>query len=270
MKRLKETLNQSTHLCYLASKAAINSDYGGNETDSSTSEKIARANANTGSSHSLLSHLTHGDIMVNMVDDGGILRNAVPCTANNCKWPKKGQKVKVPYEITSDFSRKEASSIKRILKGFRKNTCIRFIRKKEKHTDYLSFISADGCWSYLGRVGGKQQISLRTSGCLFTDIMQHEALHALGFHHEHVRSDRDDHVTIHFDNIRAGLESNFNKSPTNNLGTPYDFQSVMHYSKFAFTNNGQATITSKDGSVFGDATEMSDNDYARVNRLYEC
>ncbi|XP_061830516.1 high choriolytic enzyme 2-like [Nerophis lumbriciformis] len=208
--------------------------------------------------------------MVNMVDDGGILRNAVPCTANNCKWPKKGQKVKVPYEITSDFSRKEASSIKKILKGFRTNTCIRFIRKKEKHTDYLSFISADGCWSYLGRVGGKQQISLRTSGCLFTDIMQHEALHALGFHHEHVRSDRDDHVTIHFDNIRAGLESNFNKSPTNNLGTPYDFQSVMHYSKFAFTNNGQATITSKDGSVFGDATEMSDNDYARVNRLYEC
>nr|XP_057934506.1 hatching enzyme 1.2-like [Doryrhamphus excisus] len=257
----------------VVSPASINTGNDGNETELYTSEKIAMANQNIVSSNAAGPHLTHGDIMVDMIDDGGILRNAVPCTATNCKWPKnKKNLVKIPYEITSDFSRSEAKFIKNILKGFKSTTCIRFIKKKAKHNDYLSFISADGCWSYLGRTQNKQQISLRTSGCLFTDIVQHEVLHALGFHHEHVRSDRDDNVEIHFENIQAGLENNFQISQTNNLNTPYDFDSVMHYSRFAFSKNNQPTITAKDDSIttFGTATEMSDNDYARVNRLYEC
>ncbi|XP_054627121.1 hatching enzyme 1.2-like [Dunckerocampus dactyliophorus] len=255
------------------SPASINTSNGGTKTELYTSEKIERANENIVTSNTAGSHLTYGDIMVDMIEDGGVLRNAVTCTASSCKWPKnKKNKVKIPYEITSDFSKKEANFIKKILKGFKKSTCIRFIKKKSKHRDYLSFISADGCWSYLGRTGNRQQISLKSQGCLFTDIVQHEVLHALGFHHEHVRSDRDDHVEINFDNIQPGVERNFELSPTNNLGTPYDFQSVMHYSPYAFSVNGQRTITAKNNSItnFGNAVEMSVNDYARVKRLYEC
>lgn len=64
------------------------------------------------------------------------------------------------------------------------------------------------CWSYLGRQKNAQPISLQKNGCVFKDIIQHEALHALGFHHEHVRSDRDEHVTINFENIISGQLAN--------------------------------------------------------------
>nr|XP_061811181.1 high choriolytic enzyme 2-like [Nerophis lumbriciformis] len=221
-------------------------------------------------------NLTHGDIIVATSVNDGILRNAVPCTAAGCLWPKnKKNKVKVPYEISNDFTKSEKKQIKAVLKEFRKGvnkTCIQFIRKKAKHDDYISFISDSGCYSYLGRQNGGQPISLQRNGCLFKDIIQHEALHALGFHHEHVRSDRDNHVTIHSENIRSGLEHNFAKVDTNNLGTPYDFQSVMHYTSKAFSKNGQPTISAIDPDVteFGTAEEMSVNDYARVNALYEC
>lgn len=42
------------------------------------------------------------------------------------------------------------------------------------------------------------------NGCVYTGTVQHEILHALGFHHEQVRSDRDDFVTILTKNIQSG------------------------------------------------------------------
>ncbi|XP_019731701.1 high choriolytic enzyme 1-like [Hippocampus comes] len=129
-------------------------------------------------------------------------------------------------------ARRQRQTIIEALKEFERGdrmTCIRFVKKTKKDVNYISFISGTGCWSYLGRQGNAQPISLQKSGCVFKDIVQHEALHALGFHHEHVRSDRDEHVIINFENIMSGFESNFEIVQTNNLGTSYDFQSVMHY-----------------------------------------
>ena len=62
----------------------------------------------------------------------------------------------------------------------------------------------DGCHSSVGKRGGKQSINY-TQRCLdkYGSVL-HEMLHALGFHHEQSRSDRDDYVTIMWDNIEAG------------------------------------------------------------------
>jgi hypothetical protein len=45
--------------------------------------------------------------------------------------------------------------------------------------------------------------------------IQHEIIHALGFHHEQVRPDRDDFVIVHEENISDGREKNFNKISEN-------------------------------------------------------
>ncbi|KAM6943548.1 hatching enzyme 1.2-like [Xenentodon cancila] len=221
---------------------------------------INKANANTSSP------LVHGDIMPIRN------KNADPCTATGCLWPKTGGFVYVPVEISPEYSTAESNIIINSLVSFHQSTCIRFVWRASQHTDYISFFSGDGCWSYVGRVGGKQSISLLRYGCLYLSTIQHEVLHALGFHHEQVRSDRDKYVRILTQNIQPGMESNFNKVATNNLKTPYDFKSVMQYGNTAFSKNGLPTILSKANPnlVFGNADSMSANDIARVKRLYKC
>lgn len=66
---------------------------------------------------------------------------------------------------------------------------------------FLLFFS---CSSFVGRQGGEQLVSLQRQGCLSLGTIQHEFLHALGFHHEHQRSDRDNYVRIVFENVEAG------------------------------------------------------------------
>ena len=60
------------------------------------------------------------------------------------------------------------------------------------------------CWSYVGRRGGGQVVSLARRGCVYHKVVQHELLHALGFNHEQTRSDRDSHVRIIYQNIMRG------------------------------------------------------------------
>ncbi|XP_016525423.1 high choriolytic enzyme 2-like [Poecilia formosa] len=68
--------------------------------------------------------------------------------------------------------------------------------------------------------------------------------HALGFQHEQNRSDRDSYVRINWQNIIPDTAYNFNKHDTNNLNTPYDYSSIMHYGKDAFAiAYGLETIT---------------------------
>jgi len=60
----------------------------------------------------------------------------------------------------------------------------------------------------------------------------HELGHALGFHHEHQRWDRDQCITIHYENIKPGRAHDYDWiARTNWLVTsqPYDYRSIMHY-----------------------------------------
>lgn len=73
----------------------------------------------------------------------------------------------------------------------------------------------------------------------------HEFLHALGFYHMQSATERDDYVKIEWDNIQPGTANNFNKYDANritNFNVEYDVTSVMHYSAYAFSYNGFATI----------------------------
>ena len=60
----------------------------------------------------------------------------------------------------------------------------------------------------------------------------------LGFWHEQSRADRDNHVTIVWDNINPSMKYNFMKytlSQITHLNAPYDTCSVMHYNAYAFS-----------------------------------
>uniref|UniRef100_A0A669DX68 Metalloendopeptidase n=1 Tax=Oreochromis niloticus TaxID=8128 RepID=A0A669DX68_ORENI len=199
-------------------------------------------------------------------------RNADPCTSSGCMWGKSSDgNVYVPYIIASHYSSRERSIIERGLLSFQDVSCIRFVPRTNQR-DYLNIQSINGCYSYVGRLGYGQEVSLDREGCLYHNTVQHELLHALGFNHEQCRSDRDQHIRILWENIASGWEYAFDKINTLNQNTPYDYNSVMQYHRYAFSGNNKPTMEPipNPNVEFGTGTEMSQNDITRLNRLYKC
>ena len=63
------------------------------------------------------------------------------------------------------------------------------------------------CYSYVGRLGNGQTLSLSRQGCIYHNTVQHELLHALGFKHEQCRSDRDQYIRVLLQNVQSGMGS---------------------------------------------------------------
>jgi len=149
---------------------------------------------------------------------------------------------------------------------------IKFRYYKSSDESYILFKKAtNGCSSTVGYYGGYQDIWL-ASRCENKGSIHHEAMHALGFGHEMNRPDRDDHVTIKWNNIYDGWEGQYSKSSSmNSLGTPYDYYSVMHYSAYSNSKNGKLTIDAgKFTDVIGQRNGASDGDILQVKLMYQC
>lgn len=103
----------------------------------------------------------------------------------------------------------------------------------------------------------------------------HEFIHAIGFYHMQSTYDRDDYVVVLRENMQEGTEHNFNKYDkdfVSDFGITYDYNSVMHYSKFGFSIDGESpTIVPKDPyAQIGQRVGLSRKDIEKINRMYEC
>uniref|UniRef100_A0A8C3KXG7 Metalloendopeptidase n=1 Tax=Calidris pygmaea TaxID=425635 RepID=A0A8C3KXG7_9CHAR len=158
---------------------------------------------------------------------------------------------------------------------FRLKSCIDF-KPYEGEKTYIFFRKKNGCWSMVGDLQTGQDLSIG-AGCDYRAIVEHEILHALGFYHEQSRTDRDDYVTIWWDQIIPDKEHNFltyNDSFITDLNTPYDYESLMHYEPFSFNKNESIpTITAKIpefNDIIGQRLDLSAIDLERLNRMYNC
>ncbi|KAJ8272787.1 hypothetical protein GJAV_G00093440 [Gymnothorax javanicus] len=186
------------------------------------------------------------------------------------RWP-----TTIPYYLEDSLEINAKGVILKAFEQYRLKSCIDF-KQWEGEPNYISVFKGSGCFSSVGnRRVGKQRLSIGTN-CDRIATIEHEFLHALGFWHEQSRSDRNDYVTIMWDRISEGREHNFNTyndTTSSALNVPYDYGSMMHYSKNAFRNGTEPTIVTKIPAfmdVIGQRMEFSDNDLLKLNRLYNC
>jgi len=184
------------------------------------------------------------------------------------RWPNP-----VPYDPSGTGS---SGAVQNAIKAYEAHTCLRF-KKKTNERAYIRFYSGSGCHSPVGyRYNRVNSISLGW-GCGKTGIAIHEMGHTLGMYHEQSRPDRDQYVRIKWDAITDGHSHNFRKhssSIINSLGTPYDYNSIMHYGSKSFGKGllfKSTTIETIDKSkqrVIGQRSGLSKIDIKQLNLMY--
>jgi hypothetical protein len=126
----------------------------------------------------------------------------------------------------------------------------------------------------VGLAGGRQEVNIGL-GCHYLGTILHELMHVVGFYHEHSRSDRDDYLDIHLENVIEGKEENFRilAENENRLLSHFDYQSIMIYGETSFSKNNLPTMLAKNKEILTDPyfkTHFTHWDIESINNLYHC
>ncbi len=204
--------------------------------------------------------ILEGDIAVKKgKDKSSFLRSAE-------RWP--GGVIPWTLDTEDENNRSLIKALKGAMDTLNNETNLVFKKRTSKDQNYLVFTSKDkGCFSYVGMQGGRQEVNL-SKGCYVPMIAAHEILHAIGMEHEQSREDRDDFLTVLWENIEENQKHNFDKVPRSNFGE-YNLNSIMHYDSYSFSKNGKPSMVTKDGKVFGRNIEhFTEGDKEAVNNFY--
>jgi|GEM_PF-1831612 len=224
--------------------------------------------------------LIEGDLDIGAVEDIPTTREAVrllngkvhgPSLAvirseTSARWPGGV----VPYVISSDVP-----DVQRVHDGMKHITSmapgVKFVGRTTE-ADYVVIRSnGSGSLSYVtstGRGGGVQYIYLGDAASWKT--MVHEMFHAIGSSHEQNRCDRDNHLIIHWENIIDANEDQYRKRCSADgfmdHGS-YSQWSIMHYSAYTFSSNGQPTMSLRNGGSIPNQSDKPGLSQSDINTL---
>ncbi|XP_012547830.1 seminal metalloprotease 1 isoform X2 [Bombyx mori] len=203
----------------------------------------------------------------------GLSRNGVKDSTK--RWPDN----EVVYYIQREhFNGGQVQAIQEGIDDLAQASCVKFRPYKKGDRDAVVIQgSRRGCFSQVGYQGGYQVLNLSGRhpvgrGCFRHGTVVHELLHTLGFYHMQSSPDRDDYIDVVWENILEPARHNFrkyNSFAVSDFGVGYDYDSVLHYSRRAFSSNGQDTLVPKQsGADIGQRVGLSDKDKQKLNRMY--
>ena len=166
--------------------------------------------------------------------DGVVTQGTGILRTSGQKWPNGV----IPYVIDRNVSQTTRDDIARVIKDYDAKTAVRFVPRSNQR-DYVRIVDEGGCWSYIGKIGGEQKLSVGIA--CDANAARHELGHALGLQHEQNRRDRDRWVTVN----AGGSQNRIDYGSAGNPIGDYDFQSMMHYRNYY--RNGRWDYVPKTG-----------------------
>jgi len=168
------------------------------------------------------------------------------------------------------------------IKEIEKHTCIRFVPYTNQ-ASHIEIYAGAACFTTgVGmQKGEKLQVSLSSTSCMVPRIVIHELFHAIGLHHEQSRYDRDNYLTIRYENLlNNDSYSRWQLRPVNETEStfydiPYNYASIMHYDAWSLGNGkvGAFVMEPKNLyylSVMGYAQKANQTDWEKIRRIYDC
>lgn len=184
----------------------------------------------------------------------------------------------MPYAISSEFNSTDRNKIVEVLDKLSSLTCVKFRPRTQADKDYVEYVVGTGCASFVGRNGNGRQIISLGEGCVYTNGIAHESMHALGFWHEHTRPDRDKYIKVFWKNVDPDKAHNFVKQIDSIVSREFDYNSAMLYGPRTFGVHARAvTIMPLDASKMiyelwdpRKPSPISSGDIEAIGRLYKC
>ena len=142
----------------------------------------------------------------------------------------------IPYDVTRLTAAQQATVKRAMDRWLETGARLQFIPKTTE-VEYVYFTgntNAGNNSSHVGfREGERTDVNITAFWWRQGEWMPaHELGHVLGLFHEHARWDRDEFVTVHYENIKPGREGDYDWVPKTNwivTSTVYDYYSIMHY-----------------------------------------
>lgn len=185
----------------------------------------------------------------------------------------------VPFVISTDFPENSKGRIEILtaINEINTRTNVTFVEYTNQ-PNYVVFVYDEKwCTSWVGMLGGRQEIRCAIGKNFKAGSLIHEILHCLGFYHEHQRPDRDNYISVNTGNIKNNNDFlKLNASIVYMIGE-YDYSSIMHYPR-RISNKNLVNDTNKDTiepiktlpleTLLGQRGALSSADVLGINTLY--
>lgn len=179
----------------------------------------------------------------------------------------------IPFKFSSDCNPLYQSTALSAMSELSDSTGVQFVLANSTTPNYIMFKTGFRNRSYVGMLGGEQEIELALFGQKY--VVMHEIMHALGVYHEHQRADRDSYIEVQYDNLYHSSWNNFAKQTTNSydLGD-FNFESIMLYASRSTDRDVVIDITEPimlktDGTEFpANRQYLSQGDIQAVRTIY--